>query len=442
MTNLIFIIFIGTFIFMAALVASILFKNVRDENFIVVLFVAEFLFFPSTGTQLEIKHLIIPLIASIILLRRVNLGALSQMKMKYSIPFFIYFGMGLYWFLRTGMVPNVLTGNTDSASGNFIIYYNVFCNACLFIIGMNAQIRLRYWVKIFGIFAVVLGIQVFAMSCHNFGVLPHLPFIMPAGSDHIIESAFSDFRRDGVLSQYLYFETLLLILVRRRLRLPLTILMFIINVIIGGGRTEVASILLVLLLVEMFEGKSTLRVGVSLFGSSLLLLVSLGLGIGFMTDGQKSRFLEMGDVGNSAEMTSETSGRMAMWKYSIDGFIESPIIGNGIGKLNSESSYSSVAQRNVNLGSSHQFYLSVLYVFGLSGFIPIVLGLIIAGVKLMRCLRSDESGVVAVFLITLLTHAFVLFMVNGGVKKLFFLFFLFLGAVPQLLRSLRLNESE
>lgn len=436
MTNIVFIIIAGTFLLLTAIFANVLFKRVKDEHCLVVLFASEFLFLPSTGTQLEIKHLIILFTTSLILLRRVRLRALRKEKFWFALPFLIYFGMGLFWFLKTGMLPNLITGNTNTTTGNFTVYLNFFCNACLFACGLNARVSRRFWLRLFKLFAFVVGIQVFAMTLNSFGLLPRIPIIMPAGNDHVIVSAFSDFKRNGILSQYLYIETLLLIVVHRRIRLPLTVIMFMTNLLVGGGRTEVASILMVVILVEMMEARSALSLGIKLSTFGICLFLSVWLGLSYMTEGQKSRFSEITDTRNSAEMTSETSGRMAMWLYSMEGFRKSPIFGNGVSQENSVTRRVTAAERNVRLGSSHQFYLSVLYTFGLAGFISIVSGLLNAMVRLMKFWRVDETGIAGVLLITLLSHTTGLLMLNCGIKTLLFLFFLFLGAVPNISRDI------
>ena len=411
-----------------------IFKNVSNEWIIVILILTELLFVPSTGTQFELKHLCIPVFTTLILLRSIYVQRGEKPRNRYLLPFLIYFSVGMYWFLANGMLPNILTGNKNENLGNFIVFYNMFCNLCVLLIGFYSNIQKHKIERSIKFIGVVLFIQVVLMFLSKLLGALHIPLLMPSGDSHIIESAFSDMSRDGFLSHYCYMAALFLSTSKRNIRRIAMLVLVIVNLVYGGGRTDLIAIIVVGILSEMLGTSSIRKSGLSLISVTTLILCTVFIGTKFMSSGQLKRFSDVIDPSKSEEMDKDRNGRMAMWLYSIQEFQRKPLLGNGISKQNNIGSGRTVAIRNVELGSSHQFYLSVLYAFGLLGFLPLLLGLLSVFMLLLKARKYDENGLVNFVLILLFSYVFVQFMINGGVKKLFILFFLFLGMAPQLSR--------
>ena len=435
MDNIAFII-VSTVIFVTLGISLVeIFRKVGDESIILILILSELLFVPSTGTQFELKHLCIPVFTTLILLRSSFMQSGKKHGYRYLLPFLIYFCVGMYWFFVSGMLPNVLTGNENENVGNFIVFYNIFCNLCVLLIGFYSNIEKNKLAKIIKFIGVILLIQVLLMFLNKLLGVLQIPLLMPSGDSHIIVSAFSDMSRDGFLSHYCYLAAIFLSTSKRNIRRIAMLVLVILNLVYGGGRTDLIAIIVVGILSEMLETSSIRKSGLRLLSLTTFIVCTIFIGTRFMSSGQLNRFSDVFDPSKSEEMDKNKNGRMAMWLYSIQEFQKKPLLGNGISKQNNIGSGRTVAIRNVELGSSHQFYLSVLYAFGLSGFLPLLLGILSVLILLLRARKYDGYGLVNFVFILIFSYVFVQFMINGGVKKLFILFFLFLGMAPQLSRS-------
>lgn len=432
MDKVAFILAFTTIFAITAIVLLGILKRVRDETLILTLLLSEFLFLPTTGTQLELKHLYIPILAAVILLRRKISTNSNYHRIVYLLPYFVYFFVAFCWFFENGMLPNLISGNSNSNSGNFIVFYNIFCNFCVLLIGFYSRIQKKIILKIIRFLGFLLSFQVLLIFLNKAAEIIYIPILMPSGNAHLIKAAFGEMNRDGVLSHYCYLAALFLSTSRKNVRRIAILVLIIVNLIFGGGRTDLLALIMVGLATETLGDTSVVKTGFKLVSVTALILISISIGTIFMSNGQLKRFSAITNPSKSEELDRDRNGRMAMWLYSINEFQKRPIFGNGISKQNYVGNRRSVAIRNVELGSSHQFYLSVLYAFGLLGFVPLLTGFIAALRMLLKSREGDVYGLVNFVIILLITYVFIQFMINGGVKKLFILFFLFLGMVPQL----------
>ena len=430
-----------TLIFMSvAIVALPALKILKDDQLVLILLLSEFLFLPGTGTQFELKHIIVPIFAFMLFFRERGFNSLRKKNFAYTLGVLVYFGIAFYWFIRNGMLPNYVSGNEDSNYGNFIVFYNIFCNSCLFFIGMNINFNLIRISRIIKYLGLLLSLQVLLMFIGKISNSFYVPILMPGrGDSRIITSAFSDMNRDGNLSQYCYFGALFVAASFNKFRSLIIIGLAGINLLFGGGRTDLISIIFILFVCELLERGVTAWLVLKISGSAIVLLSVFWLSGNYLTIGQLDRFSDILNPMESSEMDSNNNGRMAMWTYSLEKFREKPILGNGVSRKNSVSGGLAYA-RNVSLGSSHQFYLSVLYSFGLVGFFSLMYTILRSFSLIRKVRRFDTTGVINFVLLLLLSYVLVQFWTSGGVKKFYMLLFLFLGIVPQFSKLKKKSE--
>ena len=429
-----FYIFVGIF-------ASFFLNRFRDDQLMMVLLLSEFLFIPNAIGQFQIKHLVLPIITVVLLIRRrreIKMLGINRRELTYILPFLVYFAMGFYWFLKNGMLPNTLTGSTSSKTGNFIVFYNVFSNFCLIISGLSLRVPIERIKGVVRVLGTLLLVQVLLMFLNKLMGSVYVPLLMPSGDDYLIKSAFSDMSRDGAISRYCYIAALFSLFFRDYYRRLLFLMLLVINLVYGGGRTDFIALIFIIVTAQLLSSSLSVRSVVSAVGGIIVLSVGILMSTTLMSGGQKDRFLDIVNPNESDEMNSDKNGRYAMWLYSIQEFKKRPILGNGVSKIN--YNLHDVAARNVGLGSSHQFYLSVLYAFGLVGFIPLIFGLIRVISDLFRARKYGQNDVVSFFIVLLLSYLLIQFMINGGIKKIEMLPFLFIGMLPQLKKRLYQNR--
>lgn len=102
----------------------------------------------------------------------------------------------------------------------------------------------------------------------------------------------------------------------------------------------------------------------------------------------KDRFLE-GDNGYSAGgLDLNTSGRTVLWEMTTDSWKQAPLLGHGPG-----SASSMISARFSGIAHPHNEYLRILHDFGLVGFIPFVVGLILLTAGLWRRARQLRAPI-------------------------------------------------
>jgi O-antigen ligase len=97
-------------------------------------------------------------------------------------------------------------------------------------------------------------------------------------------------------------------------------------------------------------------------------------------------------MGRDNELADPTklTGRLPIWNHALELFAEQPILGYGYGAFWTERRLNEFERRNGwPLAHSHSAYIEALVNLGLVGF---VLGLSVALIAFVRCLRLSVSG--------------------------------------------------
>lgn len=97
----------------------------------------------------------------------------------------------------------------------------------------------------------------------------------------------------------------------------------------------------------------------------------------------RDRFIK-GDAAYSfGGLDLNTSGRSVLWEMTLDSWQKAPLFGNGPG-----SASALISARFDNIGHPHNDYLRILHDFGLIGFVPFLIGLVLILRSTMRRARS------------------------------------------------------
>jgi hypothetical protein len=408
-------------------------RKVKDIYLVYTLAFSNFLFFDFLKLPIDPLLIISPCIFFLFFFKR-NIGKSQIKNFRQNVwPFFILFVLTIYWYIQKGLLPNFLFSvNNYDISANFAYYLIMMCNFLILLTPFYLRLSVSQFDKILKniMFLTIIQFTMIVISKGlNLGL--YIPFLMPLP---IIESSgASSILRDGLVSNYSYIIVLYgLFYLNSKYRLIVTIIVISCNLIIGGGRIDLIGSLLaiILFLIIIKRQKKSFRLPLSLVMFSIIGLITFSVITNYMSKDQKNRFSELVNLQEADELdASRDNVRAAMWLYAVNGFLESPLIGNGISNKKT-SSFKNVAERNTSVGSSHQQYLSVLYVFGLLGFIPFLIGLRKIIKKLIWLRKRILNNRVYNFLFTyFIMVIFFNFNTGGAVNKLDFMFYFFAGYV-------------
>ena len=432
MDNLVFIFSLYIFYAIAGFLLTIFSPKIKDIYFLYILFLLKFLHFDFLGElPLTPFQIIIPVIFFSTLFRR-NLTKDQKFNMiKQCWPFAIFLFVGFCWYLSTGLLPNYFAKSEYSSFGNFTIYYNFFSNFLLLLLPFYLKINYTEYLTLFRrliILFIILSLLIILRSYFLPNI--YIPLLL---SVEDISTNINQVYRDGYLSLYTYYIIIFsLFFSNSKYKFLIIGLVFIINLALAGGRIDLVSSLFALFLYFTFVSSKNLNKSfINFFRFVLIVGIFFSLSSLFVSTNQANRFAELLNISQSAEFdTSRSNVRGAMWLYAFKGFTNSPIIGNGVSAGNKVYLFESVAARNVSIGGGHQTYLTVLYVFGLSGFIPFIIGLLKIVTKLNLIRNYIKSNLIYNFLyVFLLTEILLRFNLSGGIKNLRLLFYLFAGII-------------
>jgi O-antigen ligase len=167
---------------------------------------------------------------------------------------------------------------------------------------------------------------------------------------------------------------------------------------------------------------------VLLRGSPLVLGgVLLATGLGLFVDFGSSFHMELGQFSRSGDPDEVLSltGRVAIWEFSLQKILESPIVGWG-----GNSSLVLLTQHQL-VGSTHNALLSMLLSVGLIGTLPIMVVLVRLGIDFVRRPAPFRDFFFVASLVSGLTESYVLGAVPTVATLMFFLTALWPAEVGQ-----------
>ena len=442
-------IFLIAFLFMLAIIglfSSLFLTHIKDIYFVYVLFFVNFLFFDFLKLPVEPLLIISPIIFFVFLFKR-NLDKLQRVIFQKHIwPFFIILILWLYWFTQKGLLPNFVFSSVDEVgSANFANYLIILCNILILLVPFYMRISINQFDKFLKILMILIVIQFLMLMIKKiFYIDFYIPFLMPYSD---VVSTYLDsntISRDGVLSEYSYLIVLFgLFFISSKYRFIVVFFVITANLLLGGGRIDLVSSLFVVTLYYLFFVRQQKNF-VTFFSYSTLIILIFGVSIYFISDlmtlEQNNRFYELLNLKDAKELDASRSNvRASMWSFAFNGFIESPLIGNGISNDNI-TSFDNVSERNVSTGGAHQTYLSILYVFGLLGFISFIIALRKVMLKLIAIRKLNPQNRIFSFLfIYFIVLIFLRFNLGGGLNTLELSFYFFSGYVLSFSPRNRIN---
>ncbi|WP_144407304.1 O-antigen ligase family protein [Rhodococcus sp. B7740] len=102
----------------------------------------------------------------------------------------------------------------------------------------------------------------------------------------------------------------------------------------------------------------------------------------------RDRFLEGDNAYSAGGLDLNTSGRTVLWEMTTDSWLQSPLLGNGPG-----SASAMISARFDNIAHPHNEYLRILHDFGIIGFAPFAIGLIMITVAIWKRARQLPGAI-------------------------------------------------
>jgi hypothetical protein len=394
-------------------------------------------FFDKGHSLLEIM---LPITFIILLFRRLFKKDINfQFVLTQSWPFLLFFAIVCYWFAHKGMMPTIISGKDSAGMGNFSILYNNLLNILALLFPFVAILKKEELTSFLRLLLLILIIKTVFLVIHILSQGSfYLPLFIPFDSD-LSRGVNSEVNRIGEISS-LSFALILYTLffgrdIKKILKYLIIFFAISVNIIWGGGRTELICSVFVIMFVDLIRCKQILLrdmlgTAVKFIGTVIALVILFNLFSAYIPSDQQKRFGEIINLKQAYEnRIGEDYSRIEMWSYAIREGLKKPLLGHGFSQHWNFEEADVAAHGMVQMGGAHNKYLQIFYSFGAGGLFVFFYGSKKFLSKLI-ILKKRQPHLIWDFLtLYFLTTYLFKFNFEGGIIGFLFMFYFFIGYI-------------